>query len=99
MVTDISASGRNWPKKHHTCGQNLKHRCAVFVVYIAQAQREALAAQLAKAIFFSIQADESTDSGNVEDKHYLAILGLLHKVRIRGLHSKIIGWSESVLCA
>ena len=25
MVTDISASGRKWPKKHHTCGRNFKH--------------------------------------------------------------------------
>ena len=28
-----------------------------------------------------------------------AILGLLRKSRIRGLRSKILGWSESVLCA
>ena len=25
MVTDISASGRKWPKKYHTCGRNFKH--------------------------------------------------------------------------
>ena len=28
-----------------------------------------------------------------------AILGLLCKARIRGLHSKLLGWSESVICA
>ena len=39
--------------------------CAVFVDYIAQAQREALAVQLVKA---NIQADGRTDSENVEDK-------------------------------
>ena len=26
-------------------------------------------------------------------------LGLLHGAQIRGLHSKILGWSESILCA
>ena len=32
MVTDISASGRKWPKKHHTCGRNFKHCCAYIVM-------------------------------------------------------------------
>ena len=54
-------------------GYKNNQACAIFVDYIALAQREALAAQLAKAKFFSIQADGSTDSGNVEDKLYLLV--------------------------
>ena len=54
-------------------GYKNNQACAVFVDYIAQAQREALAAQLAKAKFFSIQADGSTDSRNVEDELYLVV--------------------------
>ena len=54
-------------------GYKNNQACAVFVDYIAQAQREALAAQLAKAKFFRIQADGSTDSRNVEDELYLVV--------------------------
>ena len=54
-------------------GYKNNQACAVFVDYIAWAQREALAAQLAKAKFFSIQADGSTDCGNVEDELYLVV--------------------------
>ena len=43
-----------------------------FVHYIVQAQRELLTRVLTKAmLLFSIQADGSTDRGNVEDKVFL----------------------------
>ena len=42
--------------------------CATFVEYIAKQQRELLSSTLAKAKFFSIQADGSTDVGNVENE-------------------------------
>jgi len=41
--------------------------CATFVSYIAQEQRELLASVLPKAKFFAVQADDSTDTGNVEE--------------------------------
>ena len=41
--------------------------------YIAQSQREGLADMLAKAKFFSIQADGSTDSANIEDELFLTL--------------------------
>lgn len=54
-------------------GYKNNQACSVFVDYIAQAQREGLAAVLAKAKFCSIQADSSTDSGNVEDELFLVV--------------------------
>ena len=52
-------------------GYKNNQACATFVDYIAQAQREVLLSRLAKAKFFSIQADSSADSGNIEDKLFL----------------------------
>lgn len=52
-------------------GYKNNQACATFVDYIAQAQREVLLSRLAKAKFFSIQADSSTDSGNIEDELFL----------------------------
>ena len=54
-------------------GYKNNQACATFVGYIAQSQRERLAAVLDKAKFFSIQADGSTDSANVEDELFLAL--------------------------
>ena len=81
----ICKEGLAFTKMSTLCELEEKHRvdlgagyknnqaCAVFVDYIARAQREALAAQLAKAKYFSIQADGSTYSGNVEDELYLVV--------------------------
>ena len=41
--------------------------------YIAQEQLQGLVGALSKAKFFSLQADGSTDSGNVEDEVFLAV--------------------------
>ena len=51
-------------------GYKNNQACATFVDYIAQSQREGLAAVLAKAKFLSIQADGSTDS---EDELFLVL--------------------------
>ena len=48
-------------------GYKNNQACAVFIEYIAQAMKETLVNILAKAKFFSIQGDGSTDSANVED--------------------------------
>ena len=42
--------------------------CAMFVSYIAKEQRLQLKADIQSAKFFSIQADSSTYSGNIEDE-------------------------------
>lgn len=47
--------------------------CATFVEYIAQGQRELLANTLAKAKFFSIQSNGSTDAANVENELFVAL--------------------------
>ena len=57
------------PITHSTKMLPTSSNVVVFVDYITQ--REALAAQL--AMVFSIQADGSTDSGNIEDKLYLVV--------------------------
>ena len=54
-------------------GYKNNQACATFVDYIAQSQREGLAEVLAKAKFFSIQADGSTDSANIEDELFLVL--------------------------
>ena len=53
-------------------GHKNNQTCFTFVNYmyiggIVQAQREVLLSRLVKAKFFSIQADSSTDSSNIED--------------------------------
>ena len=47
--------------------------CATFVEYIAQEQRELLTSTLARAKFFSIQSDGSTDAGNAENELFLVL--------------------------
>ena len=47
--------------------------CTTFVEYIAKQQRELLSSTLAKSKFFSIQADGSTDVGNVENELFLTL--------------------------
>ena len=56
-------------------GQGYKNElaCATFIDYIAQEQRQGLAASLSRARFFDLQADGSTDAGNIEDKIFLAV--------------------------
>ena len=44
--------------------------CATFVNYIAKEQQQNLLETLSKVKFFSIQADGSTDTANVEDELY-----------------------------
>ena len=47
--------------------------CATFIDYITQEQRQGLAASLSRARFFGLQADGSTDVGNIEDEVFLAV--------------------------
>lgn len=54
-------------------GHKNNQACADFVDHIAQSMRECLSAVLAKAKFFSIQLDSSTDAGNIEDELFLAL--------------------------
>ena len=56
-------------------GQGYKNElaCATFIDYIAQEQRQGLAASLSRARFFGLQADGSTDAGNIEDEVFLAV--------------------------
>lgn len=51
----------------------LCHPLGQFVSYMAIAQREQLVAALAKTKFFSIQADGTTDSANIEDELFIAL--------------------------
>ena len=44
--------------------------CAVFIEFIAQERREALLDAISKARFFSIQADGTTDKGNIEEEMF-----------------------------
>ena len=61
-------------------GQGYKNElaCASFVDYIAQEQQKTLAVALSTAKFFGLQADGSTDAGNVEDEVFLAVYFDLH---------------------
>ena len=56
-------------------GQGYKNdrACATFVECIAREQQEQLMAALSRSKFFSLQADGSTDSGNVEDELFLIL--------------------------
>ena len=56
-------------------GQGYKNNqaCAEFIDFIALEQQQNLAKSLSKAHFFSLQADSSTDSGNVEDEVFLVV--------------------------
>ena len=56
-------------------GQGYKNNlaCAEFIDFIALEQQQNLAKSLSKARFFSLQADSSTDSGNVEDEVFLVV--------------------------
>lgn len=49
-------------------GYKNDHACATFVKYIAEEQQQNLLETLSGVKFFSIQADSSTDAGNVEDE-------------------------------
>ena len=56
-------------------GQGYKNNkaCARFVDYIADEQRQILVGALAGVKCFSLQADSSTDAGNVEDELFLVL--------------------------
>ena len=47
--------------------------CATFVSYIADEQRQILVHALTGVHFFSLQADGSTDAGNVENELFLTL--------------------------
>ena len=47
--------------------------CTEFVHYIGMALREELVSKLARAKFFSIQADGSTDAGRIEDELFMVL--------------------------
>ena len=48
--------------------------CSVFVEFIARDQQEQLVAELTRSKFFSLQAEGSTDAGNIEDELFLVLL-------------------------
>ena len=82
-------------------GYKNNQACSTFVEYIAQSQREGLAAVLAKAKNFSIQADGSTDSADVEDELFLVLYfdahsqdGIVH-VRNMFLTVRRPEWSDA----
>ena len=56
-------------------GQGYKNNqaCGTFIEYTAMERRNILVEVLSCAKFFSIQADGSTDSGNIEEELFLAI--------------------------
>lgn len=54
-------------------GYKTINACSEFVGYIAMAQRKQLVAALAKANFFSIQADGTTDAANIDDELFLVL--------------------------
>ena len=56
-------------------GQGYKNGCSctTFVEFIARDQQQQLMTALSRSKFFSLQADGSTDAGNVEDKLFLLL--------------------------
>ncbi len=68
-------------------GYKNEKACATFVDYISQEQRSTIVNALAKARFFSLQLDGSTDAGNVEDEVFLVVLcdpfSTVGKIRVR----------------
>ena len=54
-------------------GYKNNQACATFVENIAMSMREGLADVLSKAKYFSIQADGSTDTANIEDELFLVL--------------------------
>ena len=56
-------------------GQSYKNNqaCATFIEYIALERRNFLVEALRHSKFFSVQADGSTDSGNIEEELFLAV--------------------------
>ena len=63
-------------KKHGVIlgsGYKNNQACASFIVYITQVQRELLVTVLAKAKYFAIEADGSTDPGNMEEELFLVM--------------------------
>ena len=56
-------------------GQGYKNDqiCATFVEFIAHEQQEQLMATLSRSKFFSLQADGSTDVGNIDEELFLVL--------------------------
>ena len=54
-------------------GYKNEKACATFVDYISLEQQHTIVNLLARAKFFSLQLDGSTDSGNVEDEVFLVV--------------------------
>ena len=54
-------------------GYKNDHACASFVEFIAREQQEILLAELSRSKFFSLQADASTDAGNIELELFLIL--------------------------
>jgi len=56
-------------------GEGFKNNrgCSVFVVFITCHQQEQLMTNLSRSKFFSLQADGSTDAGNIEDELFLVL--------------------------
>ena len=54
-------------------GYKNNQACTYFTSYIALEERQCLVIDLTRAKFFNLQADGSTDCGNVEDELFLAV--------------------------
>ena len=54
-------------------GHKNDRACAVFVEFIALERRQLLCSALAKAKFFSVQSDGSTDAGNIENELFMVL--------------------------
>lgn len=54
-------------------GYKNKKACATFTDFIALEQKHTVVNSLARASFFSLQLDGSTDAGNVEDEVFLTV--------------------------
>ena len=61
-------------------GYKNNQACACFTSYIALEERRRLVDNLSRAKFFSLQADGSTDCGNVEDELFLVVFILKQTV-------------------
>ena len=54
-------------------GYKNDHSCATFIEFIARELAESLISSIGKCHFFSLQADGTTDSGNIENKLFMIL--------------------------
>jgi len=54
-------------------GYKNDHSCAMFIEFIAREQAESLVSTIGKCHFFSLQADGTTDCGNIENELFMIL--------------------------